>query len=49
VWGDSTGRRQVAVSPTVTMKGGEYFYLPSLSFLRSLASSRTSPGTPPRE
>jgi Dyp-type peroxidase family len=36
-WGDPDQvRRQVDIEPTVTMKGGEYFFLPSISFLQSL-------------
>ena len=38
-WGDSGNSSMVnvdAIPQTVTMKGGEYFFMPSLAFLRSL-------------
>ena len=36
-WGDPTSMKTVAaVSQAVTMKGGEYFFMPSLAFLRAL-------------
>lgn len=41
VWGGTTKQLGIPVVPqAVTMKGGEYFFMPSLPFLRSL-----SPGT----
>ena len=36
-WGDDDkGRRPFNFESLVTLKGGEYFFCPSLSFLRSL-------------
>ncbi|MGE7369749.1 Dyp-type peroxidase [Neorhizobium sp. NPDC001467] len=36
-WGDAASIRTVASVPqTVTMKGGEYFFMPSLAFLKNL-------------
>ena len=38
-WGSSTLEQPVPAHPfkqAVTMKGGEYFFMPSLAFLRSL-------------
>ncbi|MFH8786769.1 Dyp-type peroxidase [Streptomyces roseoverticillatus] len=36
VWGEVEGQEVPAMAQAVTMKGGEYFFMPSLSFLRSL-------------
>ncbi|WP_424886835.1 Dyp-type peroxidase [Streptomyces sp. XH2] len=36
VWGEEEGKEVPAVAQAVTMKGGEYFFMPSLPFLRSL-------------
>ncbi len=36
VWGEEEGQEVPAMAQAVTMKGGEYFFMPSLSFLRSL-------------
>lgn len=36
VWGDWDSRRQIALASFVTMKGGEYFFAPSMAFLRGL-------------
>lgn len=44
VWGDSGNKSMVTIDSiprTVTMKGGEYFFMPSLAFLRTLAASQT--------
>ena len=35
-WGDSTMTTTTAPPQAVTMKGGEYFFTPSLAFFRSL-------------
>ncbi|WP_330318697.1 hypothetical protein OG301_04145 [Streptomyces platensis] len=36
VWGTAEGQEVPAMVQAVTMKGGEYFFMPSLSFLRGL-------------
>jgi Dyp-type peroxidase family len=36
VWGEQEGEEAPAAQQAVTMKGGEYFFMPSLSFLRQL-------------
>ncbi|MEU1816973.1 hypothetical protein ABZ543_17515 [Streptomyces roseifaciens] len=36
VWGQEEGQEVPAPAQTVIMKGGEYFFMPSLAFLRSL-------------
>ncbi|MCQ8773128.1 Dyp-type peroxidase [Streptomyces telluris] len=36
VWGEEAGQEVPAPAEAVTMKGGEYFFMPSLPFLRSL-------------
>lgn len=37
IWGDPASLQQASTIPqVVTMKGGEYFFMPSLAFLRSL-------------
>ncbi len=35
-WGGSTQRTAGPVPQAVTLRGGEYFFMPSLAFLRSL-------------
>ncbi|PSJ30561.1 peroxidase [Streptosporangium nondiastaticum] len=36
VWGEEEGQEVPAMAQAVTMKGGEYFFMPSLPFLRGL-------------
>ncbi|MET7931910.1 hypothetical protein ABZT43_50830, partial [Streptomyces sp. NPDC005349] len=36
VWGKAEGQEVPAMVQAVTMKGGEYYFMPSLSFLRGL-------------
>jgi Dyp-type peroxidase family len=35
-WGDGSSRKAIALPSFVTLKGGEYFFAPSLAFLRGL-------------
>lgn len=43
-WGDAASMQTVdAVPRTVTMKGGEYFFMPSLSFMRRVGQAGVSP------
>jgi Dyp-type peroxidase family len=39
-WGGSDTRATRNIAPVVTLKGGEYFFMPSLAFLRSLSANR---------
>jgi deferrochelatase/peroxidase EfeB len=36
VWGDATSKKPIDFHGFVTMKGGEYFFAPCISFLKSL-------------
>ena len=38
-WGKSASRSVNAISSCITLKGGEYFFAPSIAFLRSLATA----------